>query len=255
MAISPKHLVVKKSTIPGSGKGLFTKTFIPAGTRIVEYTGRISSWKDANHVDGENAYIYYVTRNHVIDAKSDMRSLARYANDAKGLTKVKGISNNCEYVEEKHRVFIHAKKDIPAGGEILVPYGPEYWDVIKHNLKLSREEDKKAKKTKRGSTSKSTTKSKPATKNKDSVRKDTVSRGNSVKNATDAKNNATGKNTASRKGNGTVKSRGSVKSTGNVKRTGSVKNTGRARNLTKDISSDHAAKNISATGRRLQQIN
>jgi uncharacterized protein len=143
MAISPKFLVVKTSTIPGSGKGLFTKKLIPAGTRIAEYKGRVSAWKDAKHEDGDNAYIYYVTRNHVIDAKADKKSLARYANDAKGLTKVKGINNNCEYVEEGVRVFIHAKKDIPAGSEILVPYGPEYWQVIKYNKNLAE----KAKKT------------------------------------------------------------------------------------------------------------
>jgi SET domain-containing protein len=142
MAISPKFLVVKTSTIPGSGKGLFTKKFIPAGTRIAEYKGRVSTWKEAKHEDGENAYIYYVTRNHVIDAKADKKSLARYANDAKGLTKVKGINNNCEYVEEGVRVFIHAKKDIPAGSEILVPYGPEYWQVIKYNKNLAEKEKK-----------------------------------------------------------------------------------------------------------------
>ncbi|RYY18834.1 MAG: SET domain-containing protein [Chitinophagaceae bacterium] len=137
MAISPKYLVVKTSTIPGSGKGLFTKKFIPAGTRIAEYTGKVSAWKDAEHEDGDNGYIYYVKRNHVIDAKADKKSIARYANDARGLTRVKGIINNCEYVEEGTRVYIHAKKDIEAGSEILVPYGPEYWQVIRARLPTS----------------------------------------------------------------------------------------------------------------------
>jgi SET domain-containing protein len=166
MAISPKFLVVKTSTIPGSGKGLFTKKFIPAGTRIAEYKGRVSTWKEAKHEDGDNAYIYYVTRNHVIDAKADKRSLARYANDAKGLTKVKGISNNCEYVEEGVRVFIHASKDIPAGSEILVPYGPEYWQVIKYNrnlaVKAKKSEDKKKEKAAKKAATKAA--NKPATK-------------------------------------------------------------------------------------------
>jgi uncharacterized protein len=142
MAISPRFLVVRNSTIPGSGKGLFTKKFIPKGTRILEYTGRVSTWKEAKHEDGDNAYIYYVTRNHVIDAKANKKSLARYANDARGLTRVKGITNNCEYIEEGNHVFIHAKRDIPAGSEILVPYGPEYWQVIRFNRNLAAKEKK-----------------------------------------------------------------------------------------------------------------
>ncbi|RYY13731.1 MAG: SET domain-containing protein [Chitinophagaceae bacterium] len=140
MAISPGSLVVRKSTIPGSGNGLFTKKLIPAGTRIIEYKGKVTTWKDADHEDGDNAYIYFVKRTHVIDARKNKKWLARFANDAKGLTRVKGITNNCEYVEENTHVYIHAKKDIPAGGEILVPYGPEYWQVIRYNKKLAAKE-------------------------------------------------------------------------------------------------------------------
>lgn len=170
MAISPKNLVVRTSTIPGSGKGLFTKTFIPQGTRIAEYTGKVTAWKDADHEDGDNAYIYYVKRSHVIDAKTDKRSIARYANDAKGITRVPGITNNCEYVEEGVRVYIHAKRDIPAGSEILVPYGPEYWQVIRYNRKLAvneatKKEGKKSQ-ARNAKTKKRKTKKTEATKTK-----------------------------------------------------------------------------------------
>jgi len=33
-------------------------------------------------------------------------------------------------------VFVEAKKDIPAGGELFVSYGKEYWQVIRRNNKL-----------------------------------------------------------------------------------------------------------------------
>lgn len=133
MALLEKQLVVKRSTIPGSGKGLFTKKFIPKGALIVEYKGKATTWKDVAHNDFGNGYIYYVTRNHVIDAHRRKKALARYANDARGLQKVKGISNNAIYVEDKLRVFIEASRDIPANSEILVAYGKEYWDAIRHN--------------------------------------------------------------------------------------------------------------------------
>jgi hypothetical protein len=44
-------LGIKNSTIPGTGKGLFTKKLIPNGSRITEYLGKISTWKDADHDD------------------------------------------------------------------------------------------------------------------------------------------------------------------------------------------------------------
>ena len=79
-----KILLVKKSTIPGAGKGLFTNKFIPKGSRIAEYKGKISTWKDVDHCKGLNAYIYYINRHHVIDASKHKNNFARYANDAKG---------------------------------------------------------------------------------------------------------------------------------------------------------------------------
>ncbi|MGN6540373.1 MAG: SET domain-containing protein [Ginsengibacter sp.] len=136
MPFLEKHLFIKESTIPGAGKGLFTKVFIPKGTRIIEYKGRITNWKDVLNGKRFNAYVYYVNRNHVIDAMRRQKSLGRYANDAGGLTKINGVTNNTRYVVEDKRVFLEAKKDIPAGEEILVSYGREYWQVIEDNQKI-----------------------------------------------------------------------------------------------------------------------
>lgn len=163
MALLEKQLMVKKSVIPDAGKGLFTKKPIPKGTRIIEYKGKASTWKDVDHNGGNNGYIYYVSRNFVLDAQHDKTSLARYANDARGIGRVKGVANNSHYVTEGNRVFIEALKDIPAGGEILVSYGPEYWQVIRHNRKIdeaaAKEQLKKAKtkSAKPASTAKKTT--------------------------------------------------------------------------------------------------
>ncbi len=145
MALLEKYLVVKESTIPESGKGLFTKKFIPRGTRIVEYKGKITDWKSVKH-DSDNGYIYSVNDGHVIDASKHVKAFARYANDARGISRVKGITNNCNYVNDGLKVYIEAIKDIPAGSEIFVGYGKEYWDVIRHNLRIDAREEKLAKK-------------------------------------------------------------------------------------------------------------
>jgi len=146
MALMEKELVVRPSSIPGSGKGLFTKIFIPKGTRIVEYKGKISTWKEVDHNEGKNGYIYYINRNYVIDAVSYKKALARYANDAKGLKRVKGITNNCIYMQDEMRVFIESTKDILPECEILVEYGKEYWDVIRFNDRITAQELKEEKK-------------------------------------------------------------------------------------------------------------
>lgn len=148
MALLEKQLFVKKSGLPNAGKGLFTKKFIPKGTRIVEYKGRISSWKDVKDEDGKNGYIFYVTRNHVINALPVKSALARYANDANGLSRIKGINNNCDYISEGLKAYIESKKDIPAGAEIFVDYGKDYWKVIRENMKLWKKEAKEAEKAK-----------------------------------------------------------------------------------------------------------
>jgi SET domain-containing protein len=136
MALLEAQLVVKRSQLPNAGKGLFTKKFIPKGTRIVEYKGKITTWGKVNHDEGSNGYIFYLKRNHVIDAARTKSALARYANDARGLVRVKGIINNAVYNDDKIKVYIESTKDILAGQEILVDYGKEYWQVIRHNKKI-----------------------------------------------------------------------------------------------------------------------
>jgi len=136
MALLEKHLLIKKSRIPGAGKGLFTKQFIAKGTRIVEYKGKITTWKNVLQGKNFNAYVYFINRNYVIDAMRRKTALARYANDANGLSKNHTFRNNAKYVIDGKRVFIEAKKDIEAGEEILVSYGNEYWNVVAEQRNL-----------------------------------------------------------------------------------------------------------------------
>ncbi|HTC01480.1 MAG TPA: SET domain-containing protein-lysine N-methyltransferase [Ferruginibacter sp.] len=135
MALLEKDLIVKTSSLPNSGKGLFTKVFIPKKTLIVEYQGEICKWKDVED-NFDNGYIYYVNRNHVIDAGKSVKFLARYANDAFGLSKIKGTRNNSKYKTKGRQVFIESVEDIHPGEEIFVSYGEEYWNVVKKNITI-----------------------------------------------------------------------------------------------------------------------
>ncbi len=133
MDLLEKHLTIKRSSLKNAGKGLFTTKDIRKGTRIVEYKGKIRSWKEIKDEPSFNGYVFYINRNHVIDAKRTLLGKARYANDAKGLNRVTGMRNNCKYEQDGKQVYITAIRKVPAGSEIFVGYGKEYWDVIKEN--------------------------------------------------------------------------------------------------------------------------
>jgi len=133
--VAPKNLVIKKSGLPGAGKGLFTRVPIKKGSLIVEYKGALTTWKKIVDNENFNGYVFYINRNNVIDAKKRYSALGRYANDAKGPGRVVGIVNNAHYITRGKKVFIQATRPIAAGGEILVSYGKEYWDVIRYNQK------------------------------------------------------------------------------------------------------------------------
>lgn len=135
MPLLEKFLIVRKSQLPKAGKGLFTKVQIRKGTRIVEYKGRIQPWRKVKDEDGHNGYLMYINRNTVINALPAVKTLGRYANDARGLTRIEGLCNNAEYVSEGKRCFIEATRTIEPGEEILVGYGRAYWTLIKKILK------------------------------------------------------------------------------------------------------------------------
>jgi SET domain-containing protein len=132
-----ENLYVSDSAIPYSGKGLFTKCPINKGILIIEYTGEITTWEAVRH-ESSNVYIYFVNEDHVIDAKRNIKALARYANDAKGPAQIKGIDNNSTFVNLEGRVYIKSIKNIAARSEILVDYGKEYWETVKKNTGLKK---------------------------------------------------------------------------------------------------------------------
>ncbi|MDQ3049074.1 MAG: SET domain-containing protein [Bacteroidota bacterium] len=147
-----EDLIVKKSTIPGAGKGLFTKNDIKKGERFLEYLGEIITEVELDK-RAENdiyGYAFFVSKKKCIDAYYRPNELARYANDAKGITRVEGLKNNSCYTIWKNRGWITAEKNIEAGSEIFVSYGAEYWKDIRYNIKLE-EEKQAAKKAKKAS--------------------------------------------------------------------------------------------------------
>ena len=128
---SNKRLVVRKSKLPGAGHGLFTNVAFQRGERIVEYKGRIQPWNEVKDQDGHNGYLLRLDRSTAINALLYRKSPGRYANDAAGFARVKGLHNNAEYLIYGNRCFICATRSIAPGQEILVGYGKEFWALKK----------------------------------------------------------------------------------------------------------------------------
>lgn len=130
-------LIVKTSTLPNAGKGLFTTKAIKKSDKIIEYQGEIIDWKEYEKrvKEDKDGYLFYINKNRCIDAFSTPKFKARYANDAMGLARIKGVKNNAAYEIFGDQCFIVAKRDIEPGEEIFVSYSKEYWDCIRYNIK------------------------------------------------------------------------------------------------------------------------
>lgn len=130
-------LQVKTSRLPKAGKGLFTTKAIKKGARIIEYRGEIINWKEyKKRVDrGEDGYLFFIRNSRCIDAWPTPQYKARFANDAEGLSRIKGVKNNSEYEIVGDKCYIVARRDIKAGEEIFVEYTDEYWDAVRYNIK------------------------------------------------------------------------------------------------------------------------
>lgn len=140
-------LIVKKSQLPGAGKGLFTTKAYKKEDKIIEYRGEIIGWKEYNErvKKNEDGYLFYFNRNKCVDAYHTPQYKARFANDAAGIVRVKGLRNNSHYEVHDDKCYIVAARDIKAGEEIFCDYTRDYWKCVSYNIRLKKKQEKAAK--------------------------------------------------------------------------------------------------------------
>lgn len=104
---------------PIQGFGAFATRAIPAGTRLIEYTGqRISSAEsDARYPDvadqRHHTFLFAIDDDVVIDAAVDGNE-ARFINHS--------CDPNCDAVIDDARIFIETVRDIASGEELAYDY-------------------------------------------------------------------------------------------------------------------------------------
>ena len=143
-------LIVKKSQLPGAGKGLFTTKFLKKDTKIIQYRGEEIGWKEYRErvKRDEDGYLFYFNKNRCVDAFHTPQYKARYANDANGFTRLKQYKNNSQYEIFGDKCFVVAIRDIKPGEEIFTDYTKDYWDSMRFNVKLKKKQQKEALKKK-----------------------------------------------------------------------------------------------------------
>lgn len=116
------------------GRGVFARVAIPEGTRIVEYLGeRITKEESKRREEerlarlraGGDGSVYIFDLNETWDLDGRQRgNLARWINHS--------CAPNCQAETVDDRIWIFAKRDIPAGAELTFDYGYSFDECRDH---------------------------------------------------------------------------------------------------------------------------
>jgi len=122
------RLMVKKSTIPRAGKGLFAARDIPKGTKLGYYAGVYMDEKRYNQLKNQN-YVWYIKNNLYVDAYPCKKALLRYINSF--ISRKQRIKMKKKYNTEPYsyggKLWYRTIRDVKAGDELFIDYGPDYW--------------------------------------------------------------------------------------------------------------------------------
>lgn len=112
-----RRIVVRNS--PVHGRGVFALANIRTGSLILEYKGKLVSWKEAqrayalSNAEGGHTFFFDLDDGRVIDGAQGGNS-ARWLNHC--------CAPNCEAEQDGERVFIRAIRAIKTGGELFIDY-------------------------------------------------------------------------------------------------------------------------------------
>jgi SET domain-containing protein len=113
-----RRIQIRRSGV--HGKGVFALVPILAGETLLEYTGEVITWQEAQDrhphdpADPNHTFYFHVDNDRVIDALVGGNA-SRWINHS--------CDPNCEADERDGRIFIVAMRDIAAGEELNYDYG------------------------------------------------------------------------------------------------------------------------------------
>ena len=116
------------------GRGVYARTSIPDGTRIIEYRGERITKAEARRREDQRlarqargaddcVYIFEINRRYDLDGRTK-GNVARLINHS--------CAPNCRAENIAGRIWIIARRDIPAGTELTFDYGYGYQEWRNH---------------------------------------------------------------------------------------------------------------------------
>ena len=108
---------IKKSKIDNKGRGLYAAKNIKAGTKIINYVGKIITNKQVDESDKFNnrkpIYLFTLNKKYTLDGD--------FAWNTAGLIN-HSCNNNCDYEGKGLKVWVTAIKDIKKDEELAANY-------------------------------------------------------------------------------------------------------------------------------------
>lgn len=132
----PNFIEIKESGIKGAGFGAFATKPIKKGTRF-RYIGKWLTPEEYEKKRSYKAYVWEVYEElsnkklsdnvigYVDSGNKRHSNWTRYVNCCRNKKE-----ENMKHKQRKNKVFYVAKRDIPAGEEILIWYGPGYGEQL-----------------------------------------------------------------------------------------------------------------------------
>ena len=112
---------VKKSNIDRNGRGLYATKDIKAGTRIINYVGKIITKKQTEESEkfdnSKPIYLFDLNSRYDLDGNVSWNT-ARLINHS--------CLNNCDYEGKGLKLWVNANRDIKMGEELTCNYGFSY---------------------------------------------------------------------------------------------------------------------------------
>ncbi len=131
-ASASRWVVAAQSAI--HGRGVYARETIPDGTPVIEYTGERITKTEARRREQQrrareraggdgSVYIFTLNARHDVDGRT-RRNVARLINHS--------CAPNCRVEIIRGRIWIIARRDIPAGAELTFDYGFGLADWPRH---------------------------------------------------------------------------------------------------------------------------
>ena len=109
---------IKKSNIDKKGRGLYATQDIKAGTKIIDYVGKLITKKQTEESDkydnGKPIYLFTINKRYDLDGDFPWNTAGLINHSC---------DNNCDYDGKGLKIWVKAIKDIKKGEEFTCDYG------------------------------------------------------------------------------------------------------------------------------------